>query len=371
MHGRAGSRHEISAALHDFREVFGRRAAAATHDRYPELGDEHREMLGEGVRSQVVVHPPVDDRGQAGVGKRREQRARLSREVTKRLVHLDRSRGTVHADDIWFHRLEGAKGRPDLGTEQHPARELDRHLDLDRHLAPHLAHCAPGGLDSGLGLEQVVTRLDQEQVGTPFEQSSGEDLIAVPQVLEADLSEGGEFRAGTHASRHIAGPIWRRVTARDLLRQTGRGAGELFGSLCDLVLGEHQGQRTERVRLDNVDADLEEGAVKLPHDVRTAEAQHLVATLEPFAPEVMGAQFAQLQIGAGGAVIDDYALARRLEVALGVAHWGQSLSGHSRNESGGTLAVAGHVGGQGGEAESGPPAAEVHATSPSRSRHSA
>lgn len=60
--------------------------------------------------------------------------------------------------------------------------------------------------------------------------------------------------------------------------------------------------------------------MKLPHDVRTAEAQHLVATLEPFAPEVMGAQFAELQIGAGGAVIDDYALACRLEVGLLLAH---------------------------------------------------
>ena len=51
--------------------------------------------------------------------------------------------------------------------------------------------------------------------------------------------------------------------------------------------------------------------MELPDDVRTRDAEHLVAALERVAAEVVGAQLAQLQVGPGGAVIDEDALARQ------------------------------------------------------------
>ena len=112
----------------------------------------------------------------------------------------------------------------------------------------------------------------------------------------------------------------RREAARDLSRQPGRRPGELFGAFGDLVLGEHEGQGSERVGLNDVDADLEEGLVELPDDVGSGDAEHFVAALERLPAEVVRAQLAKLQVGPGGAVIDDDALACRLEVGLLLAH---------------------------------------------------
>ena len=309
VHRRPAGGLEVGARRHDLGEVLGRRAAAAADDRDPELADEHRQVLGERVGGQVVVHLAVDDRRQAGVGQRRDRRARLSGEVPQRLVHLDWAGRAVHADDVGLHRVEGAQGRADLGAEQHPAGELDRHLHLDRHLAAGVAHRTAAGLHRRLGLEQVVAGLDEEQVDSAFEQPAGEHLVGVAKVDEADLAEGRKLRARPHAAGDIARAVRRRVAARDLLRQPGRGEGELLGALRDLVLGEHDRQGAERVRLDDVDANLQERAVQLLDDVRAREAQHLVATLERLAAEVVGAELAQLQVGARRSVIDDDALA--------------------------------------------------------------
>ena len=77
VHRRAASRLQVRASPDDFGEMLRGRAAAPADDRGPELTDEHRQVLGERVRSQVVVHLPVDDRGQACVRQRRNGRTRL------------------------------------------------------------------------------------------------------------------------------------------------------------------------------------------------------------------------------------------------------------------------------------------------------
>jgi len=92
------------------------------------------------------------------------------------------------------------------------------------------------------------------------------------------------------------------------------GDRELLGALRDLVLDEHDRKRAEGVRLDDVDADLEEGPVKVPDHVRTREHEHLVAAFEGVAAEVVGAEIAKLQVRTGRAVEDDDALARNFEV---------------------------------------------------------
>ena len=65
------------------------------------------------------------------------------------------------------------------------------------------------------------------------------------------------------------------------------------------------------------DADLEERAVEVGDDVGPGVAQHLGAALEGGAAVVVERQFAQLEVGAGGAVVDDDAVVYGLqEVAL-------------------------------------------------------
>ena len=60
--------------------------------------------------------------------------------------------------------------------------------------------------------------------------------------------------------------------------------------------------------------------MELPDDVGSSDAEHFVAPFERVPAEVVRAQLAKLQVGPGGAVIDDYALACRLEVGLLLAH---------------------------------------------------
>ena len=108
--------------------------------------------------------------------------ARLAGKEAERLVHLDGTRGAVHADDVGLHRLERAQCRADLGAEQHPAGELDGHLHLDRHLAPGVLHGTAARLYRRLGLEHVVDRLDQEQIDAAVEKPAREHLIGVPEI---------------------------------------------------------------------------------------------------------------------------------------------------------------------------------------------
>ena len=309
---RARCGHEIRAGGHDLGEVLGGRAATTADDRDPQFADEQGQVFGEGVRRQVVVHLPVEHRRQSGIRQRRDRSARLARQEAEGFVHLDGTGGAIHADHVGSHRVQRAQCRADLGAEQHPAGELDGHLHLDRYLASRVLHGAPASLDRRLGLEHVVDRLDQEEIDSAVEQPTRDYLVGVPQVLEAHLAERRQLRAWTEAPGNIALPVWGRVAAGDLFRQTGGGAGQFLGAIRDLVLGEHDGQRPERVRLDDVDPDLEKRPVQLLDDGWTCDAQHLVAALERLAAEVVGAQLAKLEVGAGSAVVDHDAFADSL-----------------------------------------------------------
>ena len=143
------------AALDHRGQVRRGRPAAAADGGDAELGDEPVEVVGELVRRQVVVHPAVDDRRQAGVRQAGDRDPAVGGEVAERLAHLGRAGRAVEPDDVDLHRVErGQRGR-DLGARQHPAGQLDRHLHLQRHLAADLGHRLLAGVDDGLGRQQV------------------------------------------------------------------------------------------------------------------------------------------------------------------------------------------------------------------------
>ncbi len=261
------------------------------------------------------MHPAVDDRGQPGVGKRRDRPGRVPRQVAQRLVHLDGARRAVDPDHVGAHRLEGAERGGDLGAGEHSAGEFDRHLDLQWHGDAGRGHRPPAGGESRLGAQQVELRLDEEQVDATLEEGHRLDLVGVAQRGVADLAEGGELRPGPHAAGDEARVIGRRVAVRDLPGELGGPAGELGRTLGDLVLGEHDREGAERVGLDDVHTDVEERAVEVLHDVRACHDEHLVAALELRSAEVVRSELAQLQVRAGRAVEDDDALGQQVEVS--------------------------------------------------------
>ncbi len=62
------------------------------------------------------------------------------------------------------------------------------------------------GVDGGLGLEEVVDRLDEQQVDPAGEEGGGLLLVGVAQLEVGDLAEGGEAGAGAEVARHPARP---------------------------------------------------------------------------------------------------------------------------------------------------------------------
>jgi hypothetical protein len=78
---------------------------------------------------------------------------------------------------------------------------------------------------------------------------------------------------------------------------------------------EHDRRGAKRLGLDDVAADLEERAVDLGDEVGAGADQDLVAALEVRTTEVFGGQAQQLQVGAHGAVEDQYPFPERLEVS--------------------------------------------------------
>ncbi len=95
------------------------------------------------------------------------------------------------------------------------------------------------------------------------------------------------------------------------------GLRHLAGALRDAVLGQDDREPAEGVGLDDVDADVEEGAVQLLDERRAGDS--VSASLQPFeggAAEVVGVQVHQLEVGPGGPVVDEDPLAQRAQVGV-------------------------------------------------------
>ena len=305
------------AALDHRGQVCRRRAAAAADRGDAELGDEPVEVVGELVRRQVVVHPAVDDRRQAGVRQAGDRHPAVGGQVAERLAHLGWPGRAVEPDDVDLHRVERGQGGRDLGARQHPAGQLDRHLHLQRHLASGLGHRLLAGVDDGLGRQQVEDGLDEQEVDAAVEQRRSPALVGVAEVRVGDLAERRELRPRADAAGHPARPVRRRVLVGQPAGQPGAGEVQLPGPIGQPVLGEDDGERAERVGLDHVDADVEERTVEPLDRVRFRDDEDLVAALELRAAEVVGRQLLELEVRPGRAVEDDHPLAQRGQVGRG------------------------------------------------------
>ena len=289
-------------------QVLGRGPAAPADHRDAQLADELPVELGQLVGGEVVVHGPVDHRGQAGVGEAGHRKGRVAGQVAQRLEHLARAGGAVEPDEVDTHGLEGAQGGTDLGAGQHGAGQLDGHLGLDGQVHAGGLHGPPGAVDGRLGLQEVEDRLDDDQVDAALDEGGGLLLVGVPQVGVPDLAEGGELGAGSDAAGHPPGPVRRGEVVGGPAGQRGRGQVELADPVALAVLGQDRGEGSEGVGLHHVAADLEERPVDPVDGVGPGDHQQLVAPLEVRAAEVVGGEVHQLEVGAHGAVEDDHPL---------------------------------------------------------------
>ena len=223
----------------------------------PNSLDEPLVRVAETVRREVVVRVPVDDRRQPRVREARQERAPVLREVAQVLGHLGRTGRAVHADDIGAHRLERGDRGADLGADEHAAGRLDRDLHHEREERAGRGHRPAGAVDRGLGLEQVVDGLDEEDVDAAREQPDDLRLVVVAEDRRSAMwpSDGSL----------VPGPIepitnrgWSGVeqSAATCLAISRRALVDLERVVRDLVLVQHERERAERRGLDRVDARI-------------------------------------------------------------------------------------------------------------------
>ncbi len=230
----------------------------------------------------------------------------MAREEAQVLAHFGGTGGAVEPDHVDPERRDRGQGGTDLRAEQHRAGRLDRHGDDHRQFGVGCGQCAFRADDRGLGLQQVLRRLDQHGVDATGDHAADLGLVRVAQRRETHVPKRRQLRAGSDRAEDPAWRVGRAVRVRSLAGDPGRGLGELLDPVLDAVLGEVGEIGAERVRLDAVHADGEVPVVHRGHDVRSGHAQDLVAALETV--EVGQGQVGLLQHRAHRAIGDDDAL---------------------------------------------------------------
>ncbi len=115
--------------------------------------------------------------------------------------------------------------------------------------------------DGGLALEQVLHRLDEQDVDAAGEQALDLRLVRVAEVGERDVAERRQLGAGADRADHEPGTLRRGVLLGDSARDAAPLLVQLAGRVGDAVLGEHHAERAEGRGLDRVHAGVEVLAV--------------------------------------------------------------------------------------------------------------
>ena len=312
------------AALGDGVDVRRRRAAAASDDRHAVALDELAERRGErrGLLGEDRLAVGALDR-EAGVRDAGDRHGAELAEEADRVAHVVRTRGAVQADGVDLERLERRERRVDVGAQEHLAavgQQRDR--DLDRHRAPDRPERLARAEDRGLGLEDVLDRLDDDQVHAAEEQAAGLLLEDLDELAERHRAQRRVVGGGQEAGRA------HRPGDEALVAAADRVAGDLRGDLVDLErvlaetpLVELEAAGLEGVRLHDLGAGGGHGVVHARDDVGAVEDQRLVALARQSAV-VLGGQVELLERGTHAAVEDDDPLANGLGV---VPHCGGSI----------------------------------------------
>ncbi len=196
---------------------------------------------------------------------------------------------------------------------EHGAGALDGARNHDRNHRARLPHRLLSGEQRGLGVARVEAGLDHQDVHPALDQRLGLRIVGVAKLREGDAARGADrFRRRPHRPRDEARPFRCRELVRRLPRQLGRAAVQLVRFILEVVLGQHNRRAAERVRLDDVRAGFEIGAVYVEHDVRPRAHEHLVAALQRRTAEIGRGQPGLLQHGAHRAVHAQNAPIQRL-----------------------------------------------------------
>ena len=176
-------------------------------------------------------------------------------------------------------------------TRERAARRIgDGARDDQRQLDTHFAHRRLHGEDSGLGIERVEHRFDQQQVAAAQNQATCRFAVGRHQIIEgyspkARVANIGRQRSGTRCrtqcpgdkSRHARGA---RNVVGHLARQSCAAIIQFGDQRFHTIVGLRHRRRVEGVAFDNIGARLEVSAVDARDQLGTGQRQQIVITLD-------------------------------------------------------------------------------------------
>src|SRR6185369_3906903 len=164
-------RRDLLHRFDDETQVRRCRSTTATDDVRAEVICEMDDLRGETFRRLVVMHLAVDDGRQAGVWKHRYGQRRVLADVANALRHVLWTSAAVHSDHVDRKRRERCQGSGDLGAVEHRPKHFDRDLCDYGHASTRLFEVTEDRGECGFCLQEILTRLDDQQIDAAVEQS--------------------------------------------------------------------------------------------------------------------------------------------------------------------------------------------------------
>ena len=244
-------------------------AAAAADRAHAQIGGELAQRLGQLERLQWVHRVAAAQvQRDTGIGNDADRPFGALGQKAHRFAHVLGPGRAVQADDVDVERVQNRERRADVGAQQHAAVDVERDLDLNRDASAGDLKGAPCAEDGGLGLQNVLLRLDDQQVGATQEQAARLLFERLLELREGDVRQRRVVRAGQEAARADgAGHEARAAIAllelvAHVTRQARAGLVEVERPLGQAPLLEAQSTGLEGVGLDDVAADVQKAAMQ-------------------------------------------------------------------------------------------------------------
>ena len=196
----------------------------------------------------------------------------------------------------------------------------DRAGDHDREARPRRVELLGDREEGRLGVQGVEDGFDHEEVDPAFDQGTGLFGVRGAKLLEGDLSRsrivhvGRDRRGAVHRPQdtgNVAGPVGAcRAFVGGPARDPRRREVDLADGVLDAVVRHREPRGAERVRLDDVRAGIEVGAVDLADHVGAREAQQVVVAEEG---DGVGGEVVAAEVGLGERVALDHGAHRAVE----------------------------------------------------------
>ena len=154
--------------------------------------------------------------------------------------------------------LQGGERRANFGAQQHRAGFLQRDLHLHGQALPCFRHRVEHADGRDLRLQQVLRRLDEQDVHAAFNQRQRLLFVGGHHLVETDVPERGQLGRRPHGACHKTRMVFSGKLPRRVFGQLHRGEIDFFGPIREVELAQHQARGAKGVGLDDVAAHARE-----------------------------------------------------------------------------------------------------------------